>query len=278
MSNHVTPEATTIVIRADHVPRAAMLDLWQGLKRYEIWGHFAVHDVRQRFRRSVLGPFWLTASMGLLVGSLALISSTVFQQDMSKALPHIALGIIFWTLITGCISEGSTTFLAREGFIRNVPMPISVHQYQMIARNVLVWLFNMVIFVALALYLGIGPSWSMLLFLLGAPLLLINITWMAFAAGLLSARYRDIPQVIASAIQIIFFLTPVFWSVDSAPARPAFVTLNPFYHLLEIVRAPLLGQSPAGLSWLVAAALAIAGSIGTLVLYRRAQPRLAYWV
>ena len=270
--------SSIVVIRADHVPQAAVHDLWLGLMRYDMWSRFAAHEIKQRFRRSVLGPFWLTASMGLFVGSLALISSTIFQQDMSKALPYIALGVIFWTLITGCISEGATAFLAREGLIRNVPMPISVHQYQMIARNLLAWLFNMVIYIALALYFAIIPNWSTLLFLLGAPLLLINLTWMAFVAGILSARFRDIPQVIASAIQIVFFLTPVFWSVEIAPARPAFVELNPFYHLLEIVRAPLLGHSPAPLSWLVATVLALLGCAGTLWLYRRAQPRLAYWV
>ncbi|HEY8576852.1 MAG TPA: ABC transporter permease [Devosia sp.] len=266
------------VIRADHVPRAAIADLWLGLKRADMWSRFAVHEIKQRFRRSVLGPFWLTASMGLFVGALGLISSTIFDQDMSHALPYIALGVIFWTLITSCISEGATAFLARESYIRNVPMPISVHQYQVIARNLVIWLFNMVIYLAVALYSGIGLSGQMLWFALAAPLLLANLTWMAFAAGIVSTRFRDIPQVIASIIQVIFFLTPIFWSVESMPNRPAFVLANPFYHLLEIVRAPLLGRSPAVESWLVTLALAAFGSAATLWLYRRAQPRIPYWV
>ena len=116
MSTRVKPKPSTVVIRADHVPQAAVHDLWLGFKSHDIWGRFAVHEIRQRFRRSVLGPFWLTASMGLLVGSLGLISSTIFQQDMSKTLPYIALGIIFWTLITGCVSEGSSGMVcARPG-------------------------------------------------------------------------------------------------------------------------------------------------------------------
>jgi ABC-type polysaccharide/polyol phosphate export permease len=267
-----------VVYSAASVPTAASDDLWLGLKRFDMWSRFALHELRQRFRRSVLGPFWITASMGVFVAALGLISSTIFGQDVAQTLPYIALGVIFWTLLTSCITEGSTSFLAREGYIRNVPMPISVHQYQMIARNIFVWVFNMAIYGVLAVWFGLVPSWNTLWFLIGAPLFLANLSWMAFAAGIFSTRFRDIPQVIASGIQIVFFVTPVFWSTEAMPSRPAFVTVNPLFHLLEIVRAPLLGQAPSALSWIVTGALAAAGTLGTIWLYRRAQPRIAYWV
>lgn len=266
------------VISARHVPQAALRDLWEGLRRYDMWTYFAVHEIRQRFRRSVLGPFWLTASMGVFVAALGLVVSTIFQQDMAQTLPYIATGVIFWGLITGCILEGSMVFIAREGYIRNVPMPTSVHLYQMLARNVIVWFFNMAIYVVVALAFRLVPNANTLLFLAAAPLLLINIAWMALAAGVLSARYRDIPPVIASLVQVVFFLTPIFWSMETIPDRPAFVVANPFYHLLEIVRQPLLGHAPMALSWGVCIGMAVLGCAATAWLYRRAQPRIAYWV
>ena len=274
----MTLKPQTIVISADHVPQAAILDLWEGLKRYDMWSSFAFHEIRQRFRRSLLGPFWLTASMGIFVGALGLISSTIFQQDMSQAVPYIATGIIFWGLITSCITEGSTVFITREGYIRNVPMPISVHLYQMIARNLIIWFFNMLIYVIVVVAFRIPPTPNILLFVLSGPLLLINITWMALAAGILSTRYRDIPPVIASLVQVVFFVTPIFWSVNSIPNRPAFVTANPLYHMLETVREPLLGNPPTALNWAVSVVLAVVGCAGTAWLYRRAQPRISYWV
>lgn len=266
------------IIRADHVPQAALADLWEGLKRYDMWSRFAFHEIRQRFRRSLLGPFWLTASMGVFVGALGLISSTIFQQDMSQALPYIATGIIFWGFITNCIIEGSTVFISREGYIRNVPMPISVHLYQMIARNIIIWFFNMAIYIVVAVVFSLVPNMNTLMFMLSAPLLLINVTWMALAAGILSTRYRDIPQVITSLVQVVFFLTPIFWSVKMMPDRPSFVTFNPLYHLLEIVREPLLGNSPTMLNWAASVGMAVVGCAFTAWLYRRAQPRIAYWV
>jgi len=268
----------TTLIRADHVSRAALVDLWDGLQRYEMWGRFAFHEIRQRFRRSLLGPFWLTASMGVFIAALGLITSTISHQDMSQALPYIATGVIFWGLITSCITDGSVVFISREDYIRNVPMPISVHLYQMIARNLIIWIFNMVIYLAIAIVFHLVPNANTLLFLAAGPILLINITWMALAAGILSTRYRDIPPVIASLIQVVFFLTPIFWSVRSLPDHPAFVSANPFYHLLEIAREPLLGNAPTATSWIVSIILAVVGVFVTAKLYQRAQPRIAYWV
>lgn len=266
------------IISAEHVSQAALRDLWEGLLRYDLWTTFAFHEIRQRFRRSLLGPFWLTASMGIFVGALGLVSSTIFKQDVHQILPYIAVGVILWGFLTNCLNEGAVVFIAREGYIRNVPLPVSVHLYQMIMRNLIIWLFNMAIYVVVLLLFRINPGWNILWFLLGGPLFLINAAWAALAAGILSARFRDIPPVIASLVQVVFFVTPVFWTVSAMPERPHFVTLNPIYHLLAVARDPLLGHVPPLESWLVAIGLAIVGCAGTVWLYRRAQPRIAYWV
>jgi ABC-type polysaccharide/polyol phosphate export permease len=266
------------VIRADHVPQEALADLWLGLERYDLWTTFAFHEIRQRFRRSLLGPFWLTASMGVFVGALGLISTTLFKQDVHLTLPYIATGIIFWGFLTSAITEGANCFISREGYIRNVPLPVSVHLYQMLMRNLIIWLFNMAIYVVVLLVFGVNPGWAALLFLVGGPLFLINAAWMGLVAGILSTRFRDIPQVIASLLQVVFFLTPIFWSTATLPNRPAFIAYNPFYHLLSIVRDPLIGEIPPTESWLAATAFALAGCLLAARLYRRAQPRIAYWV
>lgn len=266
------------VIRADRVSRDALRDLWDGLLRYDLWTTFAVHEIRQRFRRSLLGPFWLTASMGVFVAALGLISSTLFKGDMHDLLPYIAVGVIFWGFITGCILEGANAFISREGYIRNVPLPLSVHLYQVIMRNVIILGFNMVIYVLVAIIFQLAPFWNILWLVVSAPLFLLNVTCMALVAGILSTRFRDIPPVISSVLQIVFFVTPVFWSDLTMPNRPHFVTFNPFYHLLAIVREPLLGHPPPLESMLVSIGLAIVGCAVTAWLYRRAQPRLPYWV
>lgn len=273
------PNAPNVtIIDADLVSMGAFQDLQKGLGRFDIWGRFAVHDIRQRFRRSVLGPFWITLSLGIMVGALGLVFSTLFQQDMRQILPHIATGLIFWGLLTGCIGDGTTVFIGSESYIRNVPLPLSVHVYRMLARNVIIWAFNMAIYFGILLVFKINPGWQVLLVIPGLVLFALNMSWMALAAGILSTRYRDIPQVIMNAIQVIFFVTPVFWSVESLPNRPAFVHFNPFFHMLEIVRAPLLGTNASLESWLFVLAMAVVGFGFTAYLYRRAYARIAFWV
>lgn len=253
-------------------------DLLAGIRRHELWFGFAIFDVRQRFRRSMLGPLWLTLSMGIMVAALSLVFGTLFQQNIDHLVPHLATGLIFWGLISSTVIEGGASFTAAEGYVRSVPMPTSVHVYRMFARNVITWSFNIVIYVFIWLIFLRTLSWEYLLFLPGLVLLLANLLWAAFVVAIISTRYRDIPQVIASVVQVVFFVTPVFWSVESLPSRPAFVSLNPAYHLLEIVRAPLLGQAPLAMSWFVAGALAVIGFPIAFLLYRRAYPRIPYWV
>jgi ABC-type polysaccharide/polyol phosphate export permease len=274
------PRQKTPVIRisAETVPAQAFADILNGARLYELWVRLAFHDIRQRFRRSVLGPFWLTLSMGVMVATLGFVFSALFQQDIAKTLPYIATGIIFWGLLTGCITEGTTVFISAESDIRNLPMPLSVHFYRMMARNVMIWCFNMAIYLVMVVWFEFVPGWNGLMFIPGFILFLINAAWMSLAVGVLSTRYRDVPQVIVNAIQVVFFLTPIFWSPESLPSRPAFVTLNPFYHLIEIVRAPLLGAVVPAVSWGLCIGMAVAGLAFALWLYRRAHARVAYWV
>lgn len=266
------------VITADQLPEEAIADIVAGFLAYEVWTSLAFHEIRQRFRRSVLGPFWLTLSMGILVGALGLVFSTLFGQEISKTLPYIAVGLIYWNLMTTCINEGTTVFIGNESYIRNVPIPLSVHFYRMMARNVIILAFNMAIYVVILVAFRVSPGWQIFLFIPGFALFLLNAAWMGLAAGILSTRYRDIPQVIVNIVQVTFFVTPVFWSPETLSHRPAFVQLNPLYHLLELARAPLLGHGISVENWVFAIGFAAFGVAVTAYLYRRAYARIAYWV
>ena len=266
-------------ITAEAVPQQALADLVEGARLYGLWSRLAFHDIRQRFRRSVLGPFWLTLSMGIMIGAMGLVFSTLFHQDIAQTLPYIATGIIFWTMLITCITEGTATFISAESTIRNVPMPVSVHFYRMMARNVFIWLFNMVIYLAILVVFRVMPGWGVILFVPGFVLFLVNVSWMSLAAAILSTRYRDIPPIISNFIQVVFYITPVFWSPAIMSGRMTMlVGVNPFYHLLAIVRDPLLGDLPPPASWASCAGLAIVGIGVTTWLYRRAHARIAYWV
>jgi ABC-2 type transport system permease protein/lipopolysaccharide transport system permease protein len=258
--------------------KRALADIADGFGRWSLWGTMGLHDIRQRYRRSIIGPFWITLSMGIMVGSLGLLYGTIFKQDMHDYLPFLAAGFILWGLIAALITDGTRVFVGAEGLIRQLPAPLSVHVYRLLWSNLITFAHNAGIFVVVALWYGLNPGWTALLALPALGLLLLNGFWMALLLGLLSARFRDIPLVVANVVQVMFFITPVIWKPDMLPDRSFVLDLNPFYHLIEILRAPLLGQVPTAENWLAVGALTLVGWVVTLWFYSTYRWRLAYWV
>jgi hypothetical protein len=107
--------------------RIAILDLVAALKRYPLVAMLGWQDIRQRYRRSAIGPFWLTISMGVLIGSIGLVFGNIFRSPLDKFLPFLTIGIVFWNFITNVVSEGCTAFILSEGIIKQMPMPLFVH-------------------------------------------------------------------------------------------------------------------------------------------------------
>jgi ABC-2 type transport system permease protein/lipopolysaccharide transport system permease protein len=237
-----------------------------------------LHDIRQRYRRSIIGPFWITLSMGIMVGALGLLYGTIFKQDMHDYLPFLAAGFIFWGLISSMITDGTRVFIGAEGLIRQLPAPLSVHVYRLLWSNLITFAHNVAIFVVVALWYGINPGWNVLLVLPALGLLFLNGFWLALLLGLLSARFRDIPLVVASVVQVVFFVTPVIWKANMLPGRALILDLNPFYHLIEVLRAPLLGHVPAVENSLAVIVVTLVGWAVALWFFSAYRWRLAYWV
>ena len=255
----------------------ALRDVVEGACAFRLWGMLGWQDVRQRYRRSTLGPFWLTISMGALVGGLGVLYAGLFRMDVADYLPFVAAGLIIWGLLSGLITEGCAAFIGAEGIIKQVSLPLSVHVYRVVWRNLIVFAHNVAIYVAAAVIFSIQPGWTGLLVLPGLALLCLNGVWMGLLFGLVSARFRDVPQIVASVVQVAFFLTPIIWKPELLPDRAFVLDLNPFFHLVELVRAPSLGQAPGLVSWFAAAGITLGGWLVTLLMYRRYRWRIAYW-
>jgi ABC-type polysaccharide/polyol phosphate export permease len=273
-----SPPEPTLIIDSRRVPAMALADLRTGLAHHELWFAFALHDIRQRFRRSMLGPFWITISTGVMVLALGLIFGSIFNSNPADFIPYLAAGIIFWSFITSAINESCTTFIKSANDVRSVPVPLSVHFYRTFAGSFLVFAHNLAILAVVIVVFQRWPTWEWLLLIPGFALFCIVLGSGSLVLAIISTRFRDVPQVIASLLQVVFFVTPIFWSVDQIPRHVAVITLNPVYHLIEVVRAPLLGRIPALETWAAVSGMAVAGLVVAFLLYRRAYPRIAYWV
>ncbi len=255
-------------------------DVIRALKRADLAGTLGWQDVKQRYRRSKLGPFWLTISMGVLIGALGLVFGGIFNSPMRDFLPFLAIGIILWTYIATVINEGCTAFITSDAVIKQLPLPMFLHVMRVIWRNLVILAHNVVIIPLLFLLFLRPVDFVALLAIPGLVLSTLTLAWIALFAGILCTRYRDLSQIVASVLQIAFYVTPIIWMPSMLSGRREFVflDLNPFYHLIEVVRAPLLGATPTLTNWLVSIFMAVAGWGFTLFFYGKYRRRISYWL
>jgi lipopolysaccharide transport system permease protein len=124
------------------------------------------------------------------------------------------------------------------------------------------------------------PSWHLLLALPGFVILSLNLLWIMLILGVLCARYRDMTQVMQNLLQVTMYLTPVMWMPRTLPEGMSrlLLDLNPFYHLISVVREPLLGEFPSALSWIACIMFAAVGWTVALLLFGRFRCRIPYWL
>jgi ABC-2 type transport system permease protein len=275
------PEASVVVYfgAGRSQIKAAFEDVLSGLKLWHLWISLASLDVKQRYRRAVLGPFWITISMTILVVTLGIVYSGLFKQDVHSFLPYLATGFIVWNFCTGTINDSMTMFVQAEGLIKQGGLPLSLYVFRTIFRNFIINAHNLAVMLLLYIWQPALLNWHLLLLVPGLVLMLMNFAWGSIIIGVFCTRFRDLPQIVANILQILFFVTPVMYRPEALPARLSLlVQLNPFYYLIEAVRAPLLGSSPPHNAYIALTLFFIAGSSLTFWFFGRTRVRIAYWL
>jgi lipopolysaccharide transport system permease protein len=258
----------------------AVKDIAASVARLPLAGLLGWQDVRQRYRRSALGPFWLTASMGVMIGTIGIVFGQLFKAPLSDYLPFLTLGIIIWSFISTVITEGCLGFISSDSIIKQLPLPMFLHIIRLLWRNILIFLHNLLIFPLVFLAVGKSIELTAILTIAGFIIVVANLAWISLILAILCARFRDLTQIVGSVLQVMFYLTPVMWLPALLPDRASaqLLLLNPFYHLIEIFRAPLLGEFPSAINWIATMTMTGAGWIIALVLYGRLKHRIAYWL
>jgi ABC-2 type transport system permease protein/lipopolysaccharide transport system permease protein len=202
----------------------------------------------------------------------------LFNTPIRDFLPFLCTGLLIWNFLATFLIEGGAIFTASESYIKQIRLPYSVYVYRSSSSKLIIFAHNFVIYFGVLIYFGIWPGAAGLLAIPGLLLLLLNGTLATIYIGILSARFRDIPQLINSVVQLIFFVTPIMWKPELLSRRAYIADINPFFHLVEIVRAPLLGQVPdlenyLAILLITAINLALVGYVFT-----RFRSRIAYWI
>lgn len=263
--------------RRDETRRATQ-DVIEGLALWPLWIRLGWNDILQRYRRSVLGPLWLTVSMGVMVVVLGVVYAKIFKIEVREFIPFLCVGLLVWGHISAMFLDAGGLFTASESYIKQIRLPYSLYVCRFIWSKVIIFAHNFVIYFGIIVYFQIWPGAAVLHAIPGFLVVTLNGALASSYLGVISARFRDIPQIVASVFQIVFFITPILWKPDLLGEHSYFIIWNPFYHLVESIRAPLLGQVPSLETNVAVGTITAVNVLIAAAFFVRFRSRIAYWV
>ncbi len=256
-----------------------LVEYGRGFARVHAWLLLAWDDVKNRYRRTTLGPLWLTLSHALAICGIAFAFSMLWGRPLQEFLLYLSAGLTVWGFIATSLNEGAHIYPRSQNLLFSYDLPASVHIFRFVTGQTITFAHHMLVYLVVLMFDRSVINWNMLWFFPGFALLAAAAVGWSTLLSFLGARFRDLAPAVGSTTHLAFLLTPIFWERTRIPDDALwFVMMNPFYHLIEIVRAPLLGRAPDPLNWIVSGLVAGLLVSAGVALYSSKRSRLTYWL
>lgn len=240
---------------------------------------FGVRDVRDTYARSRLGPWWLTFSLALQVAALGLLFTNLLGENSDDYIPYLAINLVLWSVISTWLGEASTAYSKSENFLKQIPISKLFPLLRLFSKSGLVFLHYLPVILIALVFFPVEMGAAVFLVFPALVLFWTNLFWLGLVVGIFGARFRDVPPLIASVLMLMFYVTPIFWRMESIPSELGkVVILNPIFHLMNLVRSPLLGEWPALTSWAVVLVMTVLGLLVANLIYRNYSSRVVLWL
>lgn len=253
-------------------------DIISSVRAKDMWLYLGWQDIRMKYRRSVLGPWWFTISTGILVLTLGILWSQVFKQSVGHYMPYFAAGLVTWTFISGFLIESATSITQFEGLIKQRKTNFFIFVLRIYIRHLLILAHNFLIVIIVFLFVGSGFSVHAVAIIPGLAILSLLMLMIGTPIAIFCTRFRDMPQIVNNLLQVIFYLTPIIWEAGQIGRFQSVSDWNPFYAMISIVRKPLLGDLPSTWDLIMVALLIVLGMLTTTWLLGKYRKRIAYWL
>ncbi len=256
----------------------ALVDLMSCATHRKLWSHLGWNDIRQKYAGSILGPFWITLSLALYLVAFGFVYSRLFHQSLSNYVPFLTGGFLAWAYISGVFIDSCDVFVASKPYIYQVQLPYTLYLYRIIWKNLIIFLHNLAVYFIVLILFTIHLSGYTLLFFPGMLLVTINITGIGLIISIIATRYRDIPPIINTIMQVLFFVSPVTWMPHLIGRGSLILHVNPIYYFLDLIRSPLLGDAPKLHSWEFCLCFAVLVYAVAIPLFIRKRASIPYWI
>jgi lipopolysaccharide transport system permease protein len=245
--------------------------------RHVTWRALAAGDIRSKYRRTLLGPWWITATNGFTALIMGLVAGRFLGADMKTYLPHFMVSMTIWNFISSSLSESCFTMISAGGMIKAVDMPLIIHVMRMVHRNLIIFLHNVAIIPVIWLFNPWPVGFGSLLSLGGMVIVYVFVVSASTIISMICVRYRDVPPVMASLLQLLFFVSPIIWIPSHIKGGELAVALNPIAYLLAVTRDPIMSVPLNPSSWIGAVGVVAALTVAMVYVYTRYRSRVVYW-
>lgn len=261
--------------------RYLLRDLAASFRNPEFWALASWLDIVVRYRQSRLGLLWLVAPALVYVWGVGGFFASMQHVPLAAFVGYVAIGYGIFRLTSSVIIESTSAFSSAAPFILDGHVRLSDFVLRVGAKAIFYFLVSLpVIGVAVVISPDLHPA-GFATAALTFPLVMANVLWIGVVFALVGARFQDLSQFIGNIFMFSFLLTPIVWHADMMPAgslRGTIMRFNPLYHMVEVVRAPILGQAIAQSSLVYLAAMTLVGWTLAIVAYRRYARFVPIWI
>lgn len=228
---------------------------------------------------SRLGRYWPTIGMAIRIAFIGTIFGLLLGSSRADYLPWLASGWIVWNFISSSFQNASKAFISSKSLLLSLPLDMRSFVTKEVVKEVLAFSQNISLMIAVLILFAVNPGIELLLLFPALAMTMVFLIGTGLIIAPLLARFRDVGPFINSILSVMLFILPIMWrpeDLGSDIARLA-VGFNPFYHYLQILRLPLVGESPTYINWSLGALGSVIAIVLGLVVYKKTKNRIAYW-
>lgn len=247
----------------------------------EFWTYSSWLDIVTRYRRTRLGLLWIFVPVALFVVAIGNVYARIMGHEPAFYIPYLAVGYVVWRFIVQCTSDASTILRGHKPFIMDGRVRLTDFVLRSIAKSFFFFVCTLVVIVA-ALAWSPEMHWPrMFTMALTFPLVVLNMIWWSTCMALIGARHPDAGEMTATVLRFGMLLTPILWVGERFPPGTIYwwaVQINPAYHLINVVRAPILGQPIDPITIAYVGVMTLGGWVLAALLYRRYARFAPLWI
>ncbi len=259
--------------------KGVFYDLYHGFKMGPLWQNFALDEIQNRYRRSVLGLAWIGVSYLFFVLVIVLFFRGLSAADPLMFLVHVSIGFTAFTFMVGNITDGCDVYRSATAWIKSTSLPYSIYIYKSIFRSIFTFVIQIILAFAVIFIAGWRPQIGALMALPALLVYLVNAIWIQMLFGLFATRYRDISHLVSTVTRLLFFATPILWTLGQRGGMVQKIAyINPMTHYIEIFRAPIMGTPIIPHSWIIVIGLTLFGWAITIIASSFMSKRLPFWI